>query len=109
MKLNAKHYKAIECLYEGMTKDATAKECDISRTTLYEWMKREEFQKAMRDYIRKRTSYVALKGMSAIEQVLANPEAKDSDRLRAAEKALDMLTAADDLTENAVTLHVDYV
>ena len=45
--LHERHMKAIEMLVEGSSMiTAIAKEVDVTRTTLYSWMKRDDFKSA---------------------------------------------------------------
>ncbi|SMO92817.1 phBC6A51 family helix-turn-helix protein [Melghirimyces algeriensis] len=56
-KLEARHYKAIYYLSQpnhgGLTMEEIAKECGVSRKSLYEWKKSELFQRELKKEIRR--------------------------------------------------------
>ena len=107
MKITSRHYKVIECLYSGMNKSQTAQHCKVSRQTLYTWLNDDDFKKAMREVANDKVSYIALKAVSTIESILDNPEAKDCDKLRASEDALNLADFTK--TNDEIKVSVSYV
>lgn len=85
MKLNKKHQKAIELLFEGSLKRREiAGELNISEQTLYNWLKDEKFTNAYDEYVKMimgkssgKALHTMLKLMSARSEMVRFNAAKD--------------------------------
>lgn len=110
MKLTKRHREAIDELLRGnLTKTEIAKQVHVALSTLYEWLKDEEFKAELEeresDYkrmIKARISKMAFSALDTQEDIMSR---SDNDRARAS-VAADILNRAgykDNITETKKT------
>lgn len=100
MALSAKRLRAIQHLTTGSTITATAQEVGVSRGTLYRWLREPEFaaefecQSNQLLVTAQAYGHSLLTGaLETLNEVMADPESRNSDRVRAAQVALSRVPA----------------
>lgn len=93
--LTPRQTKAIGLLGAGMNKTDTAQECGISRETLHQWLRQDDFNAALRDLHRRQGRLSFSRALSLVDDALAtlseimtDPEQDPRCRVAAASKLL---------------------
>jgi transposase-like protein len=94
-KYTRKKEQAITALMTSSTVEDAADHVGVDRSTLYRWLDRDEFQRQYREARRSalnqaiaRLQQVSRDAVTTLQDVMNDPEARDGDRIRAAEKVL---------------------
>ena len=103
MALNQKMLKAIDMLvYTKMQKQEIAAELNVSRTTFSTWLKREDFQEAMKAEMNRAFQPLAYKARHRLEQLIDS--SNEQVALSASKDALDRAGyGATQKVENTIT------
>lgn len=95
--LNLKQEKAIAALLSEPTVQQAAEKAGVGETTLYRWMKEEDFDKAFKEARRQalsqtisRLQQTTTNAVNTLKSVMDNEEAPASSRVTAAKTVLEM-------------------
>lgn len=109
LKLNAKQEKAIMALLTEPTIGQAAEKAGIGETTLYRWMKEEEFDQAYKEARNhafsqtiSRIQQSTSNAVNTLNEIMENKESPASSRVTAAKTVLEMAIKAHEI-ENVVS------
>lgn len=98
LKLTAQHEKAIDLLLDGTQPPDIAQQLQVSKVTVYRWLKEPEFtaelyqrRREMRRAIINRLHTDAQTAIDTLRDVMTNPRASAMARINAASKVLDIV------------------
>lgn len=107
-KVNLKQQKAIMALLTEPTITQAAERSGVGETTLYRWMKEEEFDQAFRDARKKafsqtisRLQQTTTNAVQTLEAVMGDEKAPASSRVTAAKTVIEMAFKAYELEDMA--------
>lgn len=104
--LTKKQEKAVVALLAAPTVQAAAEAAGVSERTLWRWLQQPEFKEAYRQARREAVSHAigrlqqaTTRAVETLEEVMGNPEAKESARVSAAKTVLDAALKALELED----------
>lgn len=110
MELTPKMFRAIDLIYDGMTKQAVAAELKISIGTLNRWTNDPDFKAATVALAAQRIGQLVPEAVQTIQQVMSDPCSKSSDRLAAAKTVLEYAKITErEEQDKTITVRVEYV
>lgn len=110
MKMNSKHFKAVELLYQGESDNTICTTIGITKDTLDKWKGDKDFKEALCSVAAMQIGDLVPAAVSKLREIITNPKYKETTKMHAIKEILYYAKLSDrNDINNDIKVTVEYV